>query len=82
MRDQGEIFSNPKRYRKLVRNTQVLGYSDAECCALLGGNLIHWKSKKQSIIVRSNAKVEHKSMAQNPCELVGSSITLGQKNYS
>lgn len=36
----------------------------------MGGNLVTWKSKKQSVVARSSAKVEHKTMAQGDSELL------------
>ena len=38
-------------------------------CTFLGGNIITWKSKKQSVVTRSNAKAEYKVMAHTCCEL-------------
>ncbi|WVZ05061.1 hypothetical protein V8G54_018407 [Vigna mungo] len=64
-------------------STRVEGYCDANwtgCpidrrsiigyCVLLGGNLVSWKSKKQSVFARSSAKAEYRSMALTTCELV------------
>jgi len=39
-------------------------------CVSIGGNLISWKGKKQSVVARSNAEVEYKAMASAACELV------------
>jgi len=36
----------------------------------LEGNLVSWKRKKQSVISRSSAKAEYRSMALATCELV------------
>jgi len=33
----------------------------------LGGNLVTWKSEKQNMVVRSNAKVEFRIMDQGIC---------------
>jgi len=39
-------------------------------CVLIEGNLISWKSKKQSVIARSSAEAEYKAMASVTCELI------------
>ena len=44
--------------------------STSEYCVSIGGNLISWKSKKQSVVARSNAKAEYRTMASPACELV------------
>lgn len=42
----------------------TLGY-----CVFVGGNLVAWKSKKQSVVSRSSAEA-NRSMAQGICELM------------
>ena len=64
-------------------NTQVIGYCDADWagnqidrkstsgyCTFVGGNLVTWKSKKQSVIARSSAEAEYRSIASTSCELI------------
>ena len=39
-------------------------------CTFLGGNLITWRSKKQTVVARSSAEAEHGAMAHTSCELM------------
>ena len=42
----------------------------ARYCTFLGGNLITWKSKKQTVVARSSAKAKYKAMTHTSCELM------------
>lgn len=46
-------------------------------CTLLGGNLVTWKSKKQSVVSRSSAEAEYRAMAKGTCELIWLKSLLG-----
>ena len=39
-------------------------------CTFVGGNLVTWRNKKQSVVARSSAEAEFKAMAQGICELI------------
>ncbi|XP_028948069.1 uncharacterized mitochondrial protein AtMg00810-like [Malus domestica] len=70
----------------LMRNnnhTHISGYIDADWagnaldrksitgfCTFVGGNLVTWKSKKQSVVARSSAEAEYRAMASTACELI------------
>lgn len=45
-------------------------------CTFLGGNLVTWRSKKQSVVARSSAEAEFRAMAHGICELLWLKIIL------
>jgi Reverse transcriptase (RNA-dependent DNA polymerase)/Integrase core domain/gag-polypeptide of LTR copia-type/GAG-pre-integrase domain len=64
-------------------HTDIVGYADADWagsphdrkstsgfCMFVGGNLVTWKSKKQSVVARSSAEAEYRAMAQATSEIV------------
>ena len=44
--------------------------STSRYCVFVRGNLISWKSKKQSVVSRSSAELEYRAMAQSVCEIM------------
>jgi hypothetical protein len=73
---KGILFSNSGHLR-------IEGYTDADwagClddrrstsgyCIVVGGSLVSWRSKKQSVVARSTAEAELRSMASGLCELM------------
>jgi len=49
----------------VVDRRSAMGY-----CTFLCGNLVTWRSKKQSVMARSNAESKFWAMAQGACELL------------
>lgn len=47
-------------------------------CVFVGGNLVSWRSKKQSVVARSTAEAEFRSMASGLCELMWLRILLSE----
>ncbi|XP_060964985.1 retrovirus-related Pol polyprotein from transposon RE2 [Cannabis sativa] len=39
-------------------------------CSYVGGNLVTWQSKKQSVVARSSAEAEFRSVAHGICEII------------
>ncbi|XP_060958297.1 uncharacterized mitochondrial protein AtMg00810-like [Cannabis sativa] len=39
-------------------------------CSYVGGNLVTWRSKKQSVVARSSAEVEFRAVAHGICEII------------
>ena len=63
------------------RHLQVEAYTDADWagsmtdrrstsgyCTFVGGNLVSWRSKKQSVVARSSAEAEFRALAHGICE--------------
>ncbi|XP_075112438.1 secreted RxLR effector protein 161-like [Nicotiana tabacum] len=61
---QIEAFTDADWAGSLDDRRSISGY-----CTLVGGNVVTWRSKKQNIVARSNAKAEYRAMAQGVCEL-------------
>ncbi|KAM2660342.1 hypothetical protein EV2_022770 [Malus domestica] len=68
---------------KKNENTQIMGYCDADWagnaidrksttgyCTFVGGNLVMWKSKKQTVIARSSAEAKYHAIASIACKLI------------
>ena len=49
-------------------------------CTFLGRNLVTWKSKQQSVVVRSSAEVEFRAMTQEICALLTEDYIGGLKD--
>ena len=55
----------------MVARRSTTGY-----CTFLGGNLVTWRSKKQSLVVRSSVEAKFWAMTQGFCELLWLKIIL------
>jgi hypothetical protein len=44
--------------------------STSSYCVFVGGNLVSWRSKKQSVISRSTAEAEYRAMSLVVCEML------------
>lgn len=45
-------------------------WSTSRFCTYIGGNLVTWRSKKQSVVARLSAEAEYRAMAQIACEMM------------
>ena len=60
-----EAYTDADYVGSVVDRRSTTGY-----CTFLGGNLVTWKSKKQSVVARSSAKAKFRAMVQGICELL------------
>ena len=66
-----EAYTDADYAGSIVARRSTTGY-----CTFLGGILVTWKSKKQSVVARSSAEAEFRAMAQGVCELLWLKIIL------
>jgi hypothetical protein len=79
------LKSAPGKGLMLYKNghLEVEGYTDVDWagsitdrrstsgyCTFVGGNLVTWRSKKQSVVARSSAEAEFRAMAHGICEML------------
>jgi len=60
-----EAYTDADYAGSIVDRRSTTGY-----CTFLGGKLVTWKSKKQTVVSRSSAEAEFRAMAQGICELL------------
>ncbi|RVW71473.1 Retrovirus-related Pol polyprotein from transposon TNT 1-94 [Vitis vinifera] len=58
-----EIFSDADWAGSVTDRRSTSGY-----CSFVWGNLVTWRSKKQSVVARSSAEAEFRAMTQGICE--------------
>jgi hypothetical protein len=73
----------------------IVGYADADWagdpidrkstsrfCMFVGGNLVIWKSKKQTAVARSSAEAEYRAMAAATSEIIWLRLLLQELGFS
>ena len=60
-----EVYKDANWVRSITDRRSTSGY-----CTFVGGNLLTWRSKKQSVIARSSAEAEFKATALGICEVI------------
>ena len=55
--------------------------STSRYCSFVGGNLVTWRSKKQSVVASSSAEAEFRAMAHGICEILWMKILLRELGY-
>ena len=68
-----EVFSDADWAGDVLDRLSTSGY-----CSYVWGNLVMWRSKKQPIVLRSNAKLEFRVLALNICEGIWIQRLLGE----
>ncbi|RVW97655.1 Retrovirus-related Pol polyprotein from transposon TNT 1-94 [Vitis vinifera] len=58
-----EVFTDADWAGSLTNRRSTTGY-----CSYVWGNLVTWRSKKQSVVARSSAEAEFRAMAHGICE--------------
>ncbi|XP_020272465.1 uncharacterized protein LOC109847644 [Asparagus officinalis] len=62
--DRGiKVFTDADWAESLSDRRSTSGY-----CTFVWGNLVTWRSKKQSVVARSSAEAEYRAMSQGICE--------------
>lgn len=62
---QIETYTDADWAGSVVDRRSTSGY-----CSFVGGNLVTWRSKKQSVVARSSAEAEFRALAQGICEIL------------
>ncbi|RVW39753.1 Copia protein [Vitis vinifera] len=75
-----EVYSDADWAGNIIDRRSTSGY-----CSFVWGNLVTWRSKKQSVVARSSAEAEYRALAQGICEgiwIKGVLSELGQMSSS
>ena len=75
--------------------TDIVAYTDADWagnpidrksttgfCMFVGGNLVTWKSKKQTVVARSSAEAEYRAMAAATSEIIWLRLLLHELGFN
>lgn len=62
---QVDAYTNVDGVGSISYWKSIYGY-----CTFVGGNLVTWRSKKQSVVTRSNVEAEYRAIAHGVCELL------------
>lgn len=60
-----EAYTNADWACSVIDRRSTSGY-----CTYIWGNLVTWRSKKQSVVARSSAEAEYRAMAHGVCEIL------------
>ena len=66
-----EDYTDADYAGSMVNTRSTLGY-----CTFIGGNLVTWRSKRQTVVARSSTESEFRAMAHGVCELLWLKIIL------
>ncbi|KAL5571449.1 hypothetical protein UlMin_021046 [Ulmus minor] len=66
-----EAYTYADYAESIVNRRSTSGY-----CTFIGGNLVTWRSKKQSVVARSSAEAKFRAMALGICEILWWKIIL------
>ncbi|RVW45693.1 Retrovirus-related Pol polyprotein from transposon RE1 [Vitis vinifera] len=58
-----EVYPDADWAGNIINRRSTSGY-----CSFVWGNLVTWRSKKQSVVARSSAEAEYRALAQGICE--------------
>ena len=68
-----KVYTDADRARDVTDRRSTSGY-----CSYVWGNLVTWRSEKQSVVSRSSAEVEFKALAFAICEGIWLKRLLGE----
>ncbi|KAA0036967.1 putative mitochondrial protein [Cucumis melo var. makuwa] len=67
-RSKEGISVSQRKYTLLGRGSVIDRKSTSGYCTFVWGNLVTWRSKKQSVVARSSAEAEYRAMSLRICE--------------